>query len=159
MGGGGGGGGGVFTPSPSHNTSTGPRFLPGDTPVPDRGYPIPDWGVTPYPAGGTPSWPGWWGTPSQGWGTLQPGCVTPWTGMGYPPPPRQVALWHVMPWAVCLLQFPAGGLSCCLYIPSDFILKPLWVATKFEITSIFTCLHFLCAVTQFSPISSETIQT
>ena len=35
--------------------------------------------------------------------------------MGYPPPPGQV-----IPRAVCLLRFPAGGLSCLLILNSEY---------------------------------------
>ena len=34
------------------------------------------------------------------------------TGTGVPPPPGKIMLGHVAPQMVCLLQFPAGGLSC-----------------------------------------------
>ena len=65
------------TPSPSHNTSTGPMSFLWGTPVIGprslpRGYPS-DWSRVPS-----------WGVPSPRWGYPRTGYPQP--GMGYPPP-------------------------------------------------------------------------
>ena len=91
-----------FTPSPSHNTSIHwCHDLPG--------------GGTPSPSHNTSTGPmSLWGTPSRGY-TLSG------TGWGNPLIWDWMALEQVMPRAVCLLHFPAGGLSCW-----RLILKGSW---------------------------------
>ena len=86
---------GEITPSTGSSTSTGPMSFLGGTPVT---------GLRSLLGGGTPSW----GTPQPG----QDGVPPARDGI---PPARQVMLQHVMPRAVRLLRFPAGGLSCSFY--------------------------------------------
>ena len=63
-------------------------------------------GPRPFPRGGTP-------VPGPRQGVPHHVVTPPWPGQdGYPPPPGQVTLLHVMPWVVRLLRFPAEGLSC-----------------------------------------------
>ena len=121
-------GGNVFrgiTPSPSHNISI-PQYFHGShvlswgiaqwlVPGPFRGVPQSQMGGYPslimgYPLGQR------WGTPQQGWGTPPSGQFK----MGYPldpardgvPPDRTADGVLDTPRSVCLLWFPAGGLSC-----------------------------------------------
>ena len=91
---------------------TGPRPLLG---LPQDGVPSPsqNWMGYPPPArtGWGIPWPGLdWVPPQPG----QDGVLRGQVRMGYPSPsqPRQDMLGQVMPWAVCLLRFPTGGLSC-----------------------------------------------
>ena len=92
-------GGGAHTPSPYHNSSTGSRSLPG------MGYPS--------------SRTGWGHHPVQDWMEVSP-PGTGWgyhhsftrIGWGYLPVWDWMVLGHFIPRAVCLLWFPAGGLSC-----------------------------------------------
>ena len=88
-------GGGVGTPSPSHNTSTGPMPFLGGTPVPGRGR-------VPQSCSGVPT---------MGYPSVRSGWGTPWLGQPPLPPPGQV-----MQRAVRLLRFPAGRLSCSYII-------------------------------------------
>ena len=83
-----------------------PPILTGSTPIlPYWGTPYPSWqGVPPSFPMGTSSKTGW-GTPHRDW-------------MGYPPW-EWLALGQVMLRVVCLLQFPAGGLSCYAIISDD----------------------------------------
>ena len=82
---------GGVTPSPSHNTSTGPMSFLG-------GYPS-DWSHVPareYP----------------GWGT-------PWPGMGYPPGiGQQMEYFDMWRWYASCVH--AGGLSCLDLISANF---------------------------------------
>ena len=84
------------------------------------------WGRgTPYfPMGGTPPphHQNWMGYPPhhQDWMGIPPSVGTGW---GYPipnsspPPPNDGHLGQVMLQAVCLLRFPAGGLSSSFFLP------------------------------------------
>ena len=110
------------TPSPSHNTSTGPMSFLEGTPVTDGGgilhsqagdgYCSPRWGYPSTGQGGTPSW-------------VPPDQIRMGT-------PRQVMLEQVMLRAVRLLQFPAGGLSCLSSVFIDGSSKlPIWLTDSF----------------------------
>ena len=94
-------GGGGFTPSPSHNTSTGPMSFPGGYPQSQMGVPqsqtgreVPHDGVLSLPrSGGVPPWPGQDGLllARLEWGTPQPGMrCSPQPGQDgvTAPPPR-----------------------------------------------------------------------
>ena len=104
--------------------------------VPSWGYPSPRCGYSsggyPNPSQGVPqslvevpqSWPGCspgWVPPAparSGWGT--PLARSEWG----PPPPGQVTLEQVMPRAVRLLRFSAGGLSCFRVFHDGWFVNP-----------------------------------
>ena len=137
------GGGGVpGTPSPSHNTSTGPMSFPGrgDTPVtgprslprgvprpgPDReGVPQsgPDGGVGGFPSQGVP-WPGpHGGYPSQGW--VPPPSrdgIPPIQRWGTPAPLIGQQMEYLIRGGRYASCVHAGGLSCFIIYNSDIIL-------------------------------------
>ena len=115
------------TPSPSHNTSTGPHVLCGGS----LGYPLvrSGWGV---PKDGVPLSRSGWGYPRMeyapvpGWGTPQPGedggtrgCSTPHPRMRYPPGWGTLRLGQQREYLLCRGRYAscvhAGGLSCLCF--------------------------------------------